>query len=100
MEALPGREPERGPRRARTPSVSTSMGTTTETTVASWDKRSPQQTDSNLFQIATAQIRTAKQIGQRYFLSQPVVELPDVFRQIMIRRLSAKSPKKGALAVF
>merc|ERR1711934_212132 len=52
VEALPGREPERGPRRARTPSVSTSMGTTTKTTVASWDKRSPQQTDSNLSQIA------------------------------------------------
>ena len=34
--------------------------------------------DSNLFKIATAQIRTAKQIGQGYFLSQPF-ELPDFF---------------------
>merc|ERR1712154_620026 len=47
-EVLPGREPERGPRRARTPSVSTSTGTPTKTTVASWDKHSHQQMDSNL----------------------------------------------------
>merc|ERR1711936_1290792 len=52
VEALPGQERERGPRRARTPSVSTSMGTTTKTTVASWDKLSPQQMDSNPSQIA------------------------------------------------
>ena len=51
-EALPGRERERGHRRARTPSVSTSMGTTTKTTVASWERLLPQQTDSNLSQIA------------------------------------------------
>ena len=52
VEALPGREPGRGARRARTPSVSTSMGRKTKTTVASSDKRSTQQTDSNLSQIA------------------------------------------------
>merc|ERR1712088_242188 len=51
-EALPGREPELGRRRARTPSVSTSMGTKTKTTVVSWDKHSHQQMDSNLSQIA------------------------------------------------
>ena len=52
VEALPGREPARGPQKARTPSASTSMGTTTRTTVASWGKHSPQQMDSNLSQIA------------------------------------------------
>ena len=50
--AQPGQDQARGPPRARTPSVSTSMGTTTKTTVASWERLLPQQTDSNLSQIA------------------------------------------------
>merc|ERR1711934_266903 len=62
MEVLPGREPERGPLRARTPSVSTSTGTPTKITVASWDKLSHQQMDSNLSRIA-------EQCNQ-YFLHQ------------------------------
>ena len=50
--AQPGQDQARGLPRARTPSVSTSMGTRTKTTVASWDKHSHQQMDSNLSQIA------------------------------------------------
>merc|ERR1711934_1236526 len=52
VEALLGREPEHGPLRARTPSVSTSTVTPTKITVVSWDKHSHQQMDSSLSLIA------------------------------------------------
>merc|ERR1712062_190217 len=51
--APPGQDQARGPPRARTPSVSTSMGPTTKTSAANWGRRSHKQMDSNLSQIAT-----------------------------------------------